>query len=224
MKKKIAAVTIGQTPRVDLIPDIAALLPDFMEIYEYGALDDTGYDTVMTEFHPCPGDEILVSRMRDGRQAQFTANYIIPRIQKVITLAESDGADAVILFCTGFFPQFRHSGLFIEPYPLLHSVAEKIAGGKKIGVLVPEKDQIEQAYESWGKNGVSVEVAAVSPYKEADSVGTVAKQFSGHGISLICPDCMGFSVKMKHDIQQATDIPVLLPRTLAVRILCDLFS
>lgn len=218
----IGAITIGQSPRTDITADILPLLPEGMKLAEYGALDDMSYEEVMAEFNPQPKDEVLVSRMRDGRQAKFTERFITPLVQKKIDQAEADGVSAVILFCTGVFPKFRHKGLFIEPQPLFHAVAEKLADGRKIGVLVPEPDQVEQALHSWGKSGVNILAVSASPYQEPEKIKAAAEKFCGHDLSFICTDCMGFSMEMKHWIQEITGLPVLLPRTLVVKILCEM--
>ena len=75
---KIGAITIGQAPRTDITRDILPLLPDYMTLTEYGALDDMTYEEVMSQFAPSEDDEVLVSRMRDGRQAKFTERFIRP--------------------------------------------------------------------------------------------------------------------------------------------------
>ena len=124
---KIGAITIGQAPRTDITRDILPLLPDYMTLTEYGALDDMTYEEVMSQFAPSEDDEVLVSRMRDGRQAKFTERFIRPLVQKKIDQAEAEGVSAIILFCTGVFPEFRHQVLFIEPQPLFHAIAAKLA-------------------------------------------------------------------------------------------------
>lgn len=221
---KIGAITIGQSPRTDITKDILPLLPSNMELVEYGALDDMIYEEIMSEFHPEEGDEILVSRMRDGKQAKFTERFVTPLVQKKIDQAEAEGASAIILFCTGMFPEFQHKVLFFEPQPLFHSIAANLAGHQKIGVLVPEPDQIAQAYQNWGKMGISVEVTSASPYLEFEKVEEAAHFFKDKGLSFICTDCMGFTMEMKHRIQEITGLPVLLPRTLVVQLLCEMFS
>lgn len=220
----IGAITIGQSPRTDITADILPLLPKGMVLAEYGALDDMSYEEVMARFDPQPGDEILVSRMRDGRQAKFTERFITPLVQEKIHQAEADGVSAIILFCTGVFPPFRHKGLFVEPQPLFHAVAEKLAGGRKIGVLVPEPEQVEQAYCTWEKSGVDILAVSASPYLEMEKIEKAAEKFRDQDLAFICTDCMGFSMKMKHRIQEITGLPVLLPRTLVVRILCEMFT
>ena len=128
---KIGAITIGQAPRTDITRDILPLLPDYMTLTEYGALDDMTYEEVMSQFAPSEDDEVLVSRMRDGRQAKFTERFIRPLVQQKIDQAEAEGVSAIILFCTGVFPEFRHQVLFIETQPLFHSNAAKMAGNQK---------------------------------------------------------------------------------------------
>lgn len=221
---KIGAITIGQAPRTDITRDILPLLPDYMTLTEYGALDDMTYEEVMSQFAPSEDDEVLVSRMRDGRQAKFTERFIRPLVQKKIDQAEAEGVSAIILFCTGVFPEFRHKMLFIEPQPLFHAIAAQLAGNQKIGILVPEPDQVEQAYHTWGKSGIPVEVTSASPYLDFDKVVEAASFFKGKNLAFICTDCMGFTMEMKHQIQEVTGLPVLLPRTLVVRILCEMFS
>ena len=52
------------------------LSPDYMTLTEYGALDDMTYEEVMSQFAPSEDDEVLVSRMRDGR----------PNLQNVLSV------------------------------------------------------------------------------------------------------------------------------------------
>ena len=218
MKEKIlAAITIGQAPRVDITADILPLLPQHVTLREYGALDDFTLEEIEARFAPAEGDEVLVSRMRDGRQAQFAERFVTPLVQQKIDQAEAEGADATILFCTGVFPKFRHKKLF-------HAAVQKLADGHKVGVLVPMEEQIAQGYQFWGKSGVDVEIACASPYGAFDRVVEAAKAFKGRELAFLCTDCMGYSVAMKRAIEDETGLSVLLPRTLAVRILCEFLA
>lgn len=223
-RKILGAITIGQAPRVDITKDILPLLPPGVELREYGALDDFTCAEIAARFAPQPGDEVLVSRMRDGSQVQFAARYITPLVQEKIAQAEREGAEAIVLLCTGVFPQFHHRVLLLEPQPLFHSVAQKLADGKKIGLLVPTPEQIAQGYEFWGSSGVDVQIASASPYQELDKIRSAAESFRGADLAFLCMDCMGYSVEMKRIVEDVTGLPVLLPRTLMVRILHELLA
>ena len=221
---KIAAITIGQSPRPDIMKDIQPLLPDYMEIIEYGALDDLTFEQIMEQFHPLEDDEILISRMRDGRQAKFTERFVTPYVQKKITQAEKEGSHAIILFCTGVFPDFECNVLFFEPQLLFHSTIMNLAGNMKIGMLVPDSDQISQSCQLWQSRGVDIVSAYASPYKDPAKLLEAAEFFKKQDVDFICTDCMGYTIEMKHKIQRISGKPVLIPRTLVVRILCEMFS
>lgn len=223
-RKILAAVTIGQAPRTDVTADILPMLPGHVTLREYGALDELTYEQVMEAFRPRPGEQVLVSRMRDGRQARMTEAFVLPRLQAKIRQAEDEGADAVLLLCTGSFPEFEHRTILLEPQAMLHAVAAKLAGGKKVGLLVPMADQVEQAYRFWGEHGVDVTVAHASPYLDFDGVRAAAAGFRGQDLAFICTDCMGYTVAMKEAIREETGLPVLLPRTLVIRVLNELLE
>ena len=53
--KKIGAITVGQSPRVDLIPEIQPILGDSVEIIQAGALDGLSKGEI-AKFVPRPGE------------------------------------------------------------------------------------------------------------------------------------------------------------------------
>lgn len=220
-KKIVAAITIGQAPRTDITADILPMLAQNVELREYGALDDYTIEEINEKFAPVGDEQVLVSRMRDGSQAHFAQKYIVPLVQSKIDQAEDEGASIIVLFCTGAFPKFKHKAIFLEPEEIFHSVAEKIASGTKIGVLVPMEDQVDFAKNLWQEQGADVEITYASPYLEFDNILKAAAFFKGKDLSFICTDCMGYSLEMKNAIQEITGLPVILPRTLITRILCE---
>jgi protein AroM len=50
----------------------------------------------------------------------------------------------VALLCTGELQPFRTSGLLLEPQKLLHHFVAGVAGGRRLGVVVPVREQIAQ--------------------------------------------------------------------------------
>ena len=61
--KKIGAITVGQSPRVDLIPEIQPILGDSVEIIQTGALDGLSKEEI-AKFVPRPGENVLESPSR----------------------------------------------------------------------------------------------------------------------------------------------------------------
>ena len=67
-------------------------------------------------------------------------------------------------------------------------------------------------------------MACASPYLDFEGVRRAAQQFRGQDLAFVCTDCMGYTVAMKRAIQQETGLPVILPRTLVVRVLGELLD
>src|SRR5256885_7938966 len=65
MKPRVGMVTIGQAPRVDVVPAMADVLGPDVEIIERGALDGLGGDEI-AQLAPESDDEVLVTRLTDG--------------------------------------------------------------------------------------------------------------------------------------------------------------
>lgn len=222
--RSIAGITVGQSPRIDMTDDIRSKLAPGLELIEYGALDDMTLEEVERELKPLPGDEVLVSRMRDGRQATFSGTRIVPLVQKRIDEAEAAGADAIILLCTGGFPELRHKVPLIIPQPLFYSVAHALAGWQTIAVMVPDKAQVEQARAWWGDAGLSIQVVQASPYGDLDAIARAARSLRGSNCAFLCLDCMGFSVSMRDIARRESGLDVLLPRTLVASTVSELLG
>ena len=83
--KKIGAITVGQSPRVDLIPEIQPILGDSVEIIQAGALDGLSKEEI-AKFVPRPGENVLVSRLTDGTSENPT---FFPACSFALTISNS---------------------------------------------------------------------------------------------------------------------------------------
>lgn len=223
-KIRIGAITIGQSPRIDITEDIRDILGAEFEIVERGALDSFDYEYIARKLRPDKDDTVLVSRMRDGGQVKMSEKKIIPLLQECIDDLEKQACRMILMLCTGKFPEFRHNTLLIRPQEMLQLTAKKLSDGKKIGVIIPDGDQAEDIRHWWGRNGVDVELAVASPYKEWDNIVKAAETFKNTDIPFVFMDCMGYSVKMKKEVREISGKPVLLARTLTARIVKELFE
>ena len=223
-RTRIAGITVGQSPRTDMTCDLVPRLAGSLELVEYGALDDMSLEQVERELAPEPGEEVLVSRMRDGRQATFSGDRVVPLVQRKVDEAEADGCRAIIVLCTGSFPELRHDVPLVFPQPLLHSTARALADGRRVAVMVPEASQAEQAREWWQASGVEVDVVSASPYKGIDGVMAAARTLRGRDDAFLCLDCMGFTVAMRDAARRESGLDVLLPRTLVASVVSELLG
>lgn len=223
MGARVGAITIGQSPRTDVVPEMVPLMGPDIEIVQAGALDGLSAGEIAA-MAPRPGDYVLVTRLRDGTSVQVAKHHIVARMQEQINRVVQEGARVVVLLCTGEFPELTSPRLLVEPQLVLHHATAALAGGRRLGVLVPAAEQVDQGVARWQGLGAELRVEAASPYGEADRIREAAASLRGWGAELVVLDCIGFTVAMKKEVRDVAGAPVILPRTLLARTLAELLS
>ena len=137
MKHVVGTVTIGQTPRTDVIPELSAILGD-VTVREAGALDGLSRAEIAGLAPQC-GDYVLVTRLADGSAVQVAERHITPRVAAKIKEHFDAGVPLVLLLCTGEFPEFPEGGLLVRPQRVLFHVVRAVAEGKRLGELSREE-------------------------------------------------------------------------------------
>jgi protein AroM len=218
--KKIGMLTIGQSPRVDLIPRLLEIMGDDYEIVEAGALDDLTIEDV-NKIDLRPEDYILVSRMRDGKEIKITKKFILPRMQKQLDKIEDRGVRLTVIMCTGKFPHFQSKGLVVTPSEILKGVVEGSLKAGKLAVVYPTAEQKSYAEKDFGRPGIETYADTVSPYEPKDVDGLL-KRLAKEDPDLIFLNCFGFPIDLKHKVQEATGKPVVHSSSVIARVLKEL--
>ncbi|HEX2922797.1 MAG TPA: AroM family protein, partial [Chloroflexota bacterium] len=212
---------IGQSPRVDVIPEIQAIVDPDVEFVEGGALDGLSRAEI-AELAPKQGDYVLVTRLQDGSSVQVAEHHILPRMQGQIDRVLAAGVEVVALLCTGEFPPFQSSKLLIKPQPVLHHFVTAVAEGKRLGVVIPAQEQVEQAIIRWKSAAADVRVEAGSPYEDISQLERAAEALKRWEADIIVLDCMGFTTAAKARAAAIARVPVVLPRSVLARTLAEL--
>lgn len=225
MKRKLGTITIGQSPRDDVIPEMLPYLGENVEVIQAGALDGLTYEEIL-EFEPKEGDYVLVSKLRDGRSVKFAEKHILPRLQNCIDKLEAEGVEVILFICTGAFPDiFTSKKPILYPQKILHGVTPNLLGKGKLAVITPDEDQIFQSQKKWSETGVDVIVVKGSPYSKEDELGEAIRELKRYkGIDIIVMDCIGYNQEMKKRVSKETGIPVVLARTMVARVLGEILN
>ncbi|BCV23648.1 AroM family protein [Gelria sp. Kuro-4] len=223
MKKVLGTVTIGQAPREDLVPELAAILGRDTEIKEAGALDGLTKEEI-ARLAPEPGDYVLVTRLQDGSAVKVAEKHIYPRLQAKTAELFRQGIPVVALLCTGEFPRFAGAGLLVRPQPVLYNVTAALAADLRLGVLIPAPDQIAQAATRWRAVGRAQIVRAASPYGDPRELEEAAGDLAAAGVELTVMDCMGYTLAMQEKVRRLTGAPVVLARGIVARVLREILG
>lgn len=216
-KKIVGVVTIGQSPRTDVMPEIKLFWRGEIEVRECGALDDLNRSEIQNLEKNIKGD-LLVTRLRDGTEIKVGHQDIIPRVEACIRKLENE-VPLIILICTGTFPQFQSKSFILYPEPILYNMAKSVLREGKVGILTPGVEQIKYQQERWSKIFSKVFVLGASPYiKNGEEVKSAAQKLKEEGVNLIVMDCMGYTLAMKEWVKEITGKPALLARSALARV------
>ncbi|MBL7080194.1 AroM family protein [Candidatus Bathyarchaeota archaeon] len=218
---KIGMLTIGQSPRDDIIPPLKEILGADHEILEAGALDDvTSEEIEEIEFRP--DDYLLISRLRDGAEVKIHKRFILPHLQKRILELEEKGATLTVIMCTGKFPPFQSRGLVVTPQEILKGVLEATLKNGKLAVVYPSEEQTHKAEGDFGRDGVTIYADHLSPYEGKDDLEQLAERLKEQDPTLILLNCFGYSSKVKTIVAERTGKPVIHSNVVVARVLKEL--
>jgi protein AroM len=215
---KVGTLTIGQSPRSDVVPEIRDILGPEIEILEKGALDGLDVEEVR-KFRPGPNDYILVTRMRDGTEVKIAERHVIERMRRCISEFQTEPVEIIILLCTGEFPEIDSRKILLRPDRVMLNVVQSLLESGRLGVVVPSPEQIPELKRRWETSNREVFAEAVSPYTGTrEELREKALEIKASGVDLVVLDCIGFNRETKALFRDVTGKPVLLPVTLVGRI------
>jgi protein AroM len=217
-KKRVAFVTIGQTPRTDLVPEMASWMGGVMDIIEYGALDGLSRGEI-DEIAPTAGDQHLVTRLSDGSEAIVGKRGMRDRLQELLAQLSREDFLAIVLLCTGHFEGLCADRLFLEAQTIVdHATAAYAASARSIGVIVPLAEQMEEFHVS-PTIRQTLRLSHSSPYGEG-RLGKAARELTD--VDLIVMHCIGYTESMRRTVADITGRPTLLARRLVAMAVAQL--
>ncbi len=214
-------LTIGQSPRDDIIPALKEILGPDHEIIEAGALDDMTREEIEGIVFR-PDDYLLVSRLRDGTEIKIHKRLILPHLQKRIHELEEKGATITVIMCTGKFPQFESRGIVVTPQETLRGVLESTLKTGKLAVVYPAEEQIHKADSDFGRDGITLYADHFSPYEDEADLDQLAERLNEQDPALIFLNCFGYSSRVKTVVAERTGKPVIHSNVVVARVLKEL--
>src|SRR5262249_3158486 len=148
--KRVGAITIGQTPRDDIVGEMAAVLGPEVRILQAGALDGLSRSEI-DGLAPNPDDaDALITHLRDGANVLVAKRRIVPRLQACLDRL-AGAVDAFAILCAGVFPPFTSRRPVLVPERCLAAVVDAAFDGRRLGVIVPIKEQQASSAERWSR-------------------------------------------------------------------------
>lgn len=219
----VGLITIGQSPRADVVPDMVEVLGPGVAIRERGALDGLAREDIAA-LAPDPGDEILVTRLADGTSVFVGKRHVVARVQACVEELEGAGVTMTALLCTGAFPRFRARRPLVEPQEVLLGLLRGLTWDGRLGILTPSVPHVPQTEARWRAAGFDAVVVPLSPYDESapGALPVAAAALRRGGAGLVVMDCIGFRRKTRDVLQRELGVPVLVANLLVARVVAEL--
>lgn len=207
----IGCLTIGQSPRPEIIDELTGLLPRNCRLTERGALD--GQNTTQLQKAAATGNEAFyVTLLRDGTEIKVSKLALEGLLRSSLTDLQRRGAHLAVLLCTGEFPAMAVGIPFFRGSEIIKARVKQDYRGKKIAVVVPDPGQAAHMSQRWNNFGVNHDIHDCLPYYETDKSRNLCAQLRNSQADFIVLDCFGFTLEMAKCFRQQTGKHVLLPR------------
>jgi protein AroM len=222
-RPRLGLVTIGQTPRTDVVPEMAEVLGPGIEIVERGALDGLDIQAI-TALAPGPGDEVLVTRLRGGAPVFVARRRIAPRVQAALADLDRAAVTLSAVLCTGLFPDLAAGAPLLHPDRLLLGLLRGVSWPGRLGVLAPSAAHVPQSAARWRGWGFEPVIAVLSPYEEdtGPALGLAVEGLAGGEAGLVILDCMGYRRRVKAEVGARLGVPVVQANLLLARVAAEL--
>lgn len=228
--RKVGFLTIGQSPRPDILSTMEKYLSENVEILERGALDGLDLKGVKA-LEPKNGEPILVTIMNDGTSVIVTHQEIVPLMKIEANAMIDQGAEIIVILCTGGFKEIQSDkALIVDAGSLLQGVVRSLAVGVKLGIVYPSAQQVLDGGAEEGEPWKACDVVMASAFPYAGPEVKIqewehaAEGLKAQNVGLTFLNCMGMDQEMKHVFQRVTGKPVVLASSVVARIVDEMLS
>ena len=211
-RTRIGALTIGQSPRWDLVDPMLGMLPG-CDILQAGALDSLASKELPAA--PAAGYP-LGTRMRDGASVILDESFILPRLQSALSQLEDEGAVATILMCAGTFSSLHGGKPLFVPFTIGCNQLCML-NFLRNGVVTPFVDQEKPTRMRWEAKGFQPNVwTADLGSQDNDLYRCFKEKIKQDDLTCIVLDYFGHPPDQVDKLQENLDIPVVDLGRLAV--------
>lgn len=193
-ERRIALLTIGQSPRPDLCEAILRALPATVRVWESGVLDGMDAATMAEDFAVGPNESPLISRMADGSTVSLGEAAVERGLQRAIDRLEAAGVDVVVVLCTGQFKSLHtRAAWLVEPDRVVVAAVASLVADRCLGLLAPLPAQESMLLAKWRPHVATLRAGAASPYGPMQDVVDRVGDLVAQGAQAVVLDCMGYT-------------------------------
>ena len=217
---RIGFATIGQSPRIDVVPAILEALGKPVDVMEVGALDNMSQDEIK-KLAPHKGEYIFATRMADGKQVTLGKSAAEKRLAEVLNRLDDENLDLIVALCAGTSLPTLKKTLLIEPQRIVDCMTAAIAAScRRIGIVVPLAEQVALFHLDTPLTA-QISVTYASPYI-GDRFFKAGQELIG--CQVIFMHCMGYNAQMREKVIAGSGAPTVSAPELVASVLRQLID
>lgn len=193
----ITLLTIGQTPRPDLLNPFEAIHPG--RIRMAGALDGLSREAIAAA--PIDGGEETLYAVLEEGSATVGHHFIEERLQLLIDRYEGEST-AIAVLCMSDFSVLTSRVPLLFPLKALYTQSSAILSADRTAIIVPIPEQLETAPAKWQEIQGKKQFFAVSP-KAPSCHQQLLSHLRDFRPDYVILDCYGFGTKTAEALEQA---------------------
>jgi DNA-binding CsgD family transcriptional regulator len=217
---RVAFVGVGQSPRLDVVPEVIAQLDLPIAVTEFGALDGLS-DRDIADLAPSVSEHSLITRLSDGSDVVVSKPRVAERLARILAQFAPGDFDLVVILSTGLFRDFESRCPMVNAQRAIEAgILALAAHGDVIGIVQPLAQQVQE-----------VSIPALASYRvllshasPGDRDGLARALVDLAESEIIVLNSVGFSEVDRAMVARASGKPVVLARRLvagAMRLLLD---
>lgn len=222
--KKIGVITIGQSPRPDVIGEMSPFFGKNVAVLERGVLDGLNLEQVR-KLSPDNGLVPYCTRMSDGTEVLIAKEKILPLIKSQISDLNKENVSVILLLCVGSFPQFESECLVVYPQRIVNRCVEGLIDETHhLGIMIPVPGQKDWAINNFSHVTPLITVTDASPYGDPARISRAGQVLRDAGCDLIVMYCMGFTLELTKEIRALVGKPVILSSSIVARTIGEILE
>jgi protein AroM len=192
----LALLEIGQSPQPQMEAEFRHVLGDNCDIYTLGALDHLDENEI-ARHPPENSDDTLYTTLADGRSILISKRLVIDGLRHRMDDMKDIDAQVCILCCSGKFSEIESSDI-LKAYDIVtNTVRDTVVKGSKLGVFVPDDEQVPETMKDWSHKGYQVVVISLAPDASDEVIEEAAYRMLDLAPDTVLYDCMGYT----HELQ-----------------------
>ena len=217
VNRRIAFVTLGQSPRTDLVPEILSNLDNPVESLEFGLLDDVDAKGLRAAA-PRSGENAFLTQLRDGRHVELSVEWTHERFREVYELIKLRGTDLVVLMSASCGQDFHPDGATLQSDHVVERTIDALSNaGLHLGIVVPLAGLLRDPQPLGGPWGRAC-VQAAQP-GDFDALARAVSEMVDCDIVVL--HSMGYSNADRDEVRRLTQKPVIMNRRLVASAIKD---